>query len=54
MTAKQRKLQLSYDPHIIDHLGIKMYATLPNVLAELIANAYVNFQRFSTPYPEVA
>lgn len=40
MTAKQRKLQLSYDPHIIDHLGIKMYATLPNVLAELIANAY--------------
>lgn len=40
MTAKGRKLQLSYDPHIIDHLGIKMYATLPNVLAELIANAY--------------
>lgn len=40
MTAKRRKLQLSYDPHIIDHLGIKMYATLPNVLAELIANAY--------------
>lgn len=40
MMARQRKLRLSYDPHIIDHLGIKMYATLPNVLAELIANAY--------------
>lgn len=40
MAAKRRKLQLSYDPHIIDHLGIKMYANLPNVLAELIANAY--------------
>ena len=31
---------IKFDPRTIEHLGIKMYSTLPPVLAELIANAY--------------
>ncbi|MBR5932992.1 MAG: TIGR02391 family protein [Treponema sp.] len=34
------KLKMSFDPHTIEHLGIKMYSRLPNAIAELIANAY--------------
>ncbi len=34
------KLRMSFDPHTIEHLGIKMYSRLPNAIAELIANAY--------------
>ncbi|MGP1561058.1 MAG: TIGR02391 family protein [Helicobacteraceae bacterium] len=34
------KLKMSFDPHTIEHLGIKMYSALPNAIAELIANAY--------------
>lgn len=34
------KLELKYDPHTIEHLGIKMYSQLPYALAELVANAY--------------
>lgn len=34
------KLKMSFDPNTIEHLGIRMYSTLPPVLAELIANAY--------------
>lgn len=34
------KLSMSFDPHTIEHLGIKMYSRLPNAMAELIANAY--------------
>lgn len=33
-------LEMSFDPSTIEHLGIKMYSTVPPVLAELIANAY--------------
>lgn len=33
-------LKMSFDPHTIEHLGIKMYSRLPNAIAELIANAY--------------
>ena len=33
-------LRMSFDPHTIEHLGIKMYSRLPNAIAELIANAY--------------
>ena len=39
MMANQ-KLLMSFDPHTIEHLGIKMYSRLPNAMAELIANAY--------------
>ncbi|EOI6869288.1 TIGR02391 family protein [Yersinia enterocolitica] len=31
---------MSFDPHTIEHLGVKMYSTLPPALAELISNAY--------------
>lgn len=36
----EKKLKMSFDPHTIEHLGIKMYSVLPNAIAELIANAY--------------
>lgn len=37
---ESQKLKMSFDPHTIEHLGIKMYSVLPNAIAELIANAY--------------
>ena len=37
---KNKILKMSFDPHTIEHLGIKMYSVLPNAIAELIANAY--------------
>ena len=37
---KQEKLRMSFDPHTIEHLGVKMYSNVPNAIAELIANAY--------------
>lgn len=39
---KQRlkQLQMTFDPNTIEHLGVRMYSTLPPVLAELIANSY--------------
>ncbi|MBU3906215.1 TIGR02391 family protein [Patescibacteria group bacterium] len=38
--SEQNKLQMSFDPNTIEHLGVRMYSTLPPVMAELIANAY--------------
>ncbi len=37
---KEQKLKMSFDPHTIEHLGVKMYSNIPNAIAELIANAY--------------
>ena len=37
---KKSKLKMTFDPNTIEHLGVRMYSTLPPVLAELIANAY--------------
>lgn len=34
------ELLMSFDPHTIEHLGVKMYSFLPNAIAELIANSY--------------
>lgn len=34
------KLELTFEPRTIEHLGVKMYSTLPPALAELISNAY--------------
>lgn len=34
------KLTLIFEPRTIEHLGVKMYSTLPPALAELISNAY--------------
>ncbi|MGE4399652.1 MAG: TIGR02391 family protein [Campylobacterales bacterium] len=33
-------LKMTFDPRTIEHLGVKMYSTLPPAIAELIANAY--------------
>lgn len=33
-------LTMSFDPNTIEHLGVRMYSTLPPVIAELIANSY--------------
>ena len=40
MREKKDELTMTFDPHTIEHLGIKMYSVLPNAMAELIANAY--------------
>jgi len=31
---------MSFDPNTIEHLGVRMYSTIPPVLGELIANSY--------------
>jgi hypothetical protein len=33
-------LEMRFDPNTIEHLGVKMYATLPPVIAEIVSNAY--------------
>lgn len=35
-----KKLQMSFDPLVIDDLGAKLYSTLPPIISELIANGY--------------
>ena len=35
-----KKFEMTFDPNVINHLGIQMYSTLPPVIGELIANAY--------------
>ena len=37
---KLKSLQMTFDPNTIEHLGVRMYSTLPPVIAELIANSY--------------
>ena len=34
------KLEMTFDPLVIDDLGAKLYSTLPPILSELIANGY--------------
>ncbi len=34
------ELKMTFDPNTIEHLGVRMYSTLPPVLAELIANSH--------------
>ncbi len=38
--AELRQFEMRFDPRTIEHLGVKMYSTLPPALAELISNAY--------------
>ena len=41
MTENNRQiLQMKFAPNTIEHLGVKMYSTLPPVISELIANSY--------------
>lgn len=35
-----QNFRMTFDPKTIEHLGVKMYSTLPPALAELISNAY--------------
>lgn len=37
---ENKKLQMRFAPNTIEHLGVRMYSTLPPVIAELIANSY--------------
>ena len=34
------ELEMKFDPQTINHLGLRMYSTLPPALAELISNSY--------------
>lgn len=38
--SNQQKLRMTFTPNTIEHLGVRMYSTLPPVVAELIANSY--------------
>jgi HSP90 family molecular chaperone len=38
--AQQGQLEMTFTPNTIEHLGVRMYSTVPPVLAELIANSY--------------
>jgi uncharacterized protein (TIGR02391 family) len=38
--SEEQHLRMSFDPHTIEHLGVKMYSQIPNAIAELVANAY--------------
>ena len=40
MSEDNKKLIMTFDPKVIEHLGIRMYSTIPPVLGQLIANAY--------------
>ena len=35
-----RELQFTFDINTINHLGVKLYSTIPPMLAELVANAW--------------
>ncbi len=34
------QLEMTFMPNTIEHLGVRMYSTLPPVIAELVANSY--------------
>jgi len=38
--GNNQDLEMTFDPKVIDHLGIQLYSTLPPVIAELVANSY--------------
>ena len=40
MADEKKKLHMKFDPSTIEHLGVRLYSTLPPVLAELVANSY--------------
>lgn len=37
---QNNRLEMTFTPNTIEHLGVRMYSTVPPVLAELISNAY--------------
>lgn len=36
----KKELKMTFDPNTIEHLGVRMYSTLPPVLTELIGNSH--------------
>ena len=38
--SKSRTFHMKFEPMTIEHLGLRLYSTLPPVLAELVSNAY--------------
>ncbi len=40
MSEKTEELEITFDINIIDHLGVKLYSTVPPMIAELISNAW--------------
>ncbi|GHT79437.1 hypothetical protein FACS1894130_08140 [Spirochaetia bacterium] len=40
MDEQLQELEMKFDPRTIEHLGLRMYSTLPPALAELISNSY--------------
>lgn len=36
----EKELKMTFDPNTIEHLGVRMYSTLPPVLTELIGNSH--------------
>ena len=39
-TGKPRRLSMHFEPNTIEHLGAKLYPTLPPVIGELVSNAW--------------
>tara|TARA_R110000823_G_scaffold58763_2_gene141621 strand:+ start:22676 stop:24559 length:1884 start_codon:yes stop_codon:yes gene_type:complete len=37
---EEQELVMRFDPNTIEHLGVKMYSTLPPVIAEIVSNSY--------------
>ena len=40
MENNEEKLKISFDINLIEHLGIKLYSTIPPMIAELVSNAW--------------
>ena len=41
---EQKELQVTFDINTIDHLGVKLYSTIPPMIAELVSNAWMLMQ----------
>ena len=40
MNPEKKELKVSFDIHTIDNLGVKLYSTIPPMIAELVSNAW--------------
>jgi uncharacterized protein (TIGR02391 family) len=40
MAEQVQELEMKFEPRTIEHLGLRMYSTLPPALAELVSNSY--------------
>ena len=40
MNSEKKELKVTFDAATIDHLGVKLYSTIPPMLAELVSNAW--------------